>query len=487
MLTYYYAQQRKIEVEIDETLGAVPPRPLMRKAGFALAGRLSRALPAAERLVPLANHVRDGWSFIDTNQFVPSAALGRIRRYGLVKHKNNAQAVLTGCITVEVADVSDLQLIVAKYRLSMVHPFRFATRLYQLRVQPGDEPITIANALAAERGVRSAEPELLEALRLQQKLPKDPQLAQQPQWEAVDAQGAWDHGAFGRDIRVAVVDQGCFLEHPDLGPPFGPLGYFQNGSDENTIFRATSANFPKKSHGTFCAGMIAGRANGIGGRGIAPQAALSVVGLVRDTFSQEVMARALAFATRPSDEVPGSTLRGVDIISCSIDFSLPLRTVLQRALEATRQGRSGLGTLVFWAIPNEPTPIARNGICSSAVVIPVGASKGLEGPDNCAFGPELEFLAPGAVLSTSDTGLYGSHSGTSFATPLAAGVAALMLGINRELRAEQVRALMRACCTPIGAGGRTDTAGHGVVNAAAAVRLADQSLTAPVDALIANP
>lgn len=461
-----------MEVELDDRVRAVPPAPLMRRVLLSAARLLPGAAPPAKRLGEVSRHRLDGWNFVDVER-IPALAARGIRRYGVVRHTDGVVAVLTGCVAVELTPSGDLEALQRKHQLSLVHTFRFAARLYQLRVRPGDDPLTVANLLRTEPGVRAAEPELREPLQPRQRLEDDPLLAQQEQWEAIDAAAAWRAGVLGTGVVIAIIDQGCFLGHRDLGPPFGPVGYFHDGSDEGTVFEPTAAGFPRKSHGTFCAGMALARANGEGGRGVAPQAALAVVGLRHETFSQEVLARAVAFATSPGSEVPGREESGADVISCSVDVALPVRTVLRRALDATAGGRSGRGVPVFWAVPNAPVPIPDDGVCSVPVVIPVGAAIGRLGPDTCAFGPQLEFLAPGrTVLSTSGDGSYARHSGTSFATPIAAGIAALILGLNPALSADEVRAKMRASCTPVNGAGRTPTAGHGIVNAAAAVRLA---------------
>jgi len=124
---------------------------------------------------------------------------------------------------------------------------------------------------------------------------------------------------------------------------------------------------------------------------------------------------------------------------------------------------------------------------SSPHAISVGASTnfGLRS-DYSQFGPDLDFLAPSSggtkeIISTdrmsskgSDPGNYSqSFGGTSAATPMAAGVAALMLSRNPNLTAAQIRTLMRQTCQKIGddpyTDGRNDHYGYGRIDAQAAV------------------
>ncbi len=105
------------------------------------------------------------------------------------------------------------------------------------------------------------------------------------------------------------------------------------------------------------------------------------------------------------------------------------------------------------------------------------------------YGGTLDFLAPSdrgwnAVVTLDPTGfigetpslVYSNFSGTSAACPLAAGVGALVLTVNPELRATEVRTLMQQTCDKIGGvtytNGRHFQYGYGRVNASNAVRRA---------------
>lgn len=109
--------------------------------------------------------------------------------------------------------------------------------------------------------------------------------------------------------------------------------------------------------------------------------------------------------------------------------------------------------------------------------------------DYSQYGPKLDFLAPSSggtqyVYTTDRTGLQGDaaddynpyFSGTSAATPLASGVAALMLSRNEHLTATQIRTIMQQTCQQIGddpyVNGRNDHCGYGRIDARAAVAAA---------------
>jgi subtilisin family serine protease len=135
----------------------------------------------------------------------------------------------------------------------------------------------------------------------------------------------------------------------------------------------------------------------------------------------------------------------------------------------------------------------RSGIAYPAgnqYTIAVGASTdfGLRS-DYSQFGANLDFLAPSsggrkAICTTDRMGAKGddpnnysqSFGGTSAATPLASGVAALMLSRNASLTADRIRTILQQTCQRIGdepyAAGRNDYYGYGRIDARAAVTAA---------------
>jgi subtilisin family serine protease len=106
------------------------------------------------------------------------------------------------------------------------------------------------------------------------------------------------------------------------------------------------------------------------------------------------------------------------------------------------------------------------------------------------FGPEADIAAPGVHNYTTDiSGSEGYNSGgtldgdyvsnfngTSSATPIVAGVSALVLSANLNLREAQVRRILKQTADKVGqvvyTNGRNDKMGHGRVNALKAVQAA---------------
>jgi hypothetical protein len=90
-----------------------------------------------------------------------------------------------------------------------------------------------------------------------------------------------------------------------------------------------------------------------------------------------------------------------------------------------------------------------------------------------SYGSFVALSAPGAgIWTTSRGGIYQAWSGTSFSSPLAAGVAAVMMTANPALGAAQVELLMYSSSVDLGTTGRDPQFGFGRVDAAAGAQAA---------------
>jgi hypothetical protein len=334
-------------------------------------------------------------------------------------------------------------------------------------------------AVMQEPGVAYAEPDFIEHIG-RRHTPADPEFANQWHHANIQAEAAWDLTK-GDGVTIAVIDNGFDKRHPDL--LFGTLsGAFRPTPDQaDADFVAGTGAIGDQDHGTACAGMIAAQSgNGSGGCGVAFSAALNMVACLGDQVgTQSTLARAVAYAARASLEDPAKPASvGADIIACSLGPNgavWTMRQVLSDAIDfAATQGREGKGCAIFWACTNGNFPIGSDEVCSHAQVIAVGRSRRTDQDDASGFGPQLEFLAPGVdVRIPSSGGGYQVTTGTSFAAPCAAGVAALALSKNKALTAKELRQLMRDACDKVGnlpyIDGRNTRFGHGRVNAKRAV------------------
>ena len=99
------------------------------------------------------------------------------------------------------------------------------------------------------------------------------------------------------------------------------------------------------------------------------------------------------------------------------------------------------------------------------------------------YGPYVDLAAPGVgILSTAAGGGYSSVSGTSFSSPLTAGVVALMMAANPSLAPSQIESILKSTATDLGTAGYDQYYGYGRVNAASAVQAAAQARSSDTQA-----
>lgn len=375
--------------------------------------------------------------------------------------------------------------------LEVVRQVRFAPNSYEVAVPAERDFLDVALQLHERNEFVYAEPEMIQHVGQRSWKPtKDPRYKFQWQWHPLRSTGA-DIGAEiawgytrGSGVRIAVIDTGFDVSHPDLKAAIGNRsGYFEDRSGTDPVFVPGLNGFPDDSHGTFCAGMAAARANNReGGVGIANRAELMLVACLdyAAVGTQATLARAVAYAADPANENSRANSQdGATVISCSVgpdDGDWDLESLLEDALNfAVTKGRGGLGTPIFWAVGNDYHPVATDPVASHAAVIAVGCSTQSDEAGTSAFGPGLEFLAPGVgVYSTTSGGQYDYNTGTSYAAPCAAGIAALVLARHPGWTWQQARQKIRDTCDKVGgvtygSDGRHQHYGYGRVNAGKAV------------------
>lgn len=499
----YVVRQQRVSIEqIEGILAVLPAKREASQADFMQSfGEIIEASSKAEEDPDWQAFENAGWIFVRPNDAVQRAfdTHNRVDNAESVRqvfrHFSGRTFLGSDQLSVKLrAEMSEDEVRSAlnAENLEIVNQLKFAPNLYEVRVKGDRDFLQTSLELAGNSDFLYAEPQFIEHIPLRF-TPTDPDYGEQ--WHLnntgqdggttgadISAEDAWDMTR-GAGITIAVVDGGFDVSHPDLTAAItATSGYFQMDGIGNTVFIQGLGGLPSANHGTFCAGMAAARANnGEGGSGVANQAALTVVSVLNDALgTQASLARAIAYAADPTQEVSTANPNdGADIISCSLGpNSMPwtMTQTLEDAIDfAVANGRGGLGTPIFWATDNGNVPVAQDEVVSYDNTIAVGRSNRNDLEDNSAFGPELDFLATGVdVFSTQAGGGYGISTGTSFAAPTAAGVGALVLSANPDLTWQQVRQMMRDTCDQIGgvvydASGHNDDYGFGRINAARAV------------------
>lgn len=445
-----------------------------------------------------------GWIFVEARPPLADAAITRHKLEGMAAVRpvlvDSGGNTLIGTELVYVRVDPDLTTDEALSRLradglERPRPLGFCANLFEATLPPGRPFLDTVAELQDKDWYMFAEPSFLQIITGRQS-PNDPEFGRQ--WHHhnegtgggkrgadISSLAAWATTS-GDGIRIAIIDNGMQVDHPDLstGIIFG--GHFTCDAKGQPTFICyrPGQEFPDRAHGTLCMGMAGARKNNHeGGCGSAPAADLIPIACATDQVgTQETLAKAIAFAANPATQacdIPRE--RGAHIIACSLGPQTgewQICSVLDCAIrEAARIGRGGLGVPIFWAVQNKNVPIARDQVCSHDDVIAVGQSTYRDVRVEGAFGDKLEFLAPGfRVLSTTSGSGYDIDDGASYACPLAAGVAALVLSVRSGLTRHQILEVLRRCCDKIGeesttyVEGRHPRYGYGRINAARAVQ-----------------
>jgi subtilisin family serine protease len=261
----------------------------------------------------------------------------------------------------------------------------------------------------------------------------------------IGADEAWPTST-GNAVKVAVLDTGIDVNHPDL----------QVKGGINCIVSGASYT-DDHGHGTHCAGIIAAKDNEIGVVGVAPNAWLYAVKVLNSKGS--------GYTSDIIEGIDWSVANGMDVISMSLGssyYSLSFDNACKNAYNN--------GIVIVAAAGND----GKDTISYPAAYASVIAVTATDSSDNIAYfsnyGDDAELAAPGvSIYSTYKNGGYAYMSGTSMATPHVAGVAALIIEDNPTMTAQQVRAKLQASAEDLGTSGRDNYFGYGLVDADQAV------------------
>ncbi|MFP5224840.1 MAG: S8 family serine peptidase, partial [Actinomycetota bacterium] len=267
----------------------------------------------------------------------------------------------------------------------------------------------------------------------------DPLRSQQWGWQKIHSQAAWKKTK-GGGVRVAVVDTGIDLEHPDLVDRLLPgRDFVEPGTNPQD----------RHGHGTLVAGIIGATAdNSIGISGVAPEVRLIPVralgadgrgdaGDVADAIDWSVQAGAEVINLSLVDESGGTTGIGGVFRDRRVENAI------------SRAASKGIVIVIAAGNDDEGGNAQTSYDATDPGVIVVGASTRADRRAAYSnYGSGLDILAPGGGSAsdpgesgcTVDNGIvstwwspgssgprYGASCGTSMATAFVSGVAAMLV------------------------------------------------------------
>lgn len=355
--------------------------------------------------------------------------------------------------------------------------------VYRLRspLRSGFEVLAVANRLAESDGVLFAEPNVFFSGR-GGLIPNDPFFSMS--WGLhnigqslgavdidLDAPEAWDITLGGADQVVVIIDTGVDPFHPDLNLISG-ADTTDDGPGDGRPFNSFD------NHGTAVAGCVSAKINNwMGSAGIAPASKVASARTFRTVSADggwvsqsSWTVEALSWAESIGARITNNS-NAYDFISAAIDTKYA----------QTRDN----GMIHFASVHNDGEEIITYPALLPSVNAVAAVDRFGKRPWFGNYGPGVDFAAPGhEILSTDRSGADGYvagdyliGSGTSFAAPYAAGVAALILSRNPTLASPTVERILNDTCTDLGEPGYDLEFGWGVVNAAQAVAMADPAMT----------
>ena len=281
---------------------------------------------------------------------------------------------------------------------------------------------------------------------------------------------AWSITKGSPTIKILVFETGIQQDHPDINQL--PGRDFTTGAI-NGILGGGPTN-QCDNHGTSVAGCITGIINNsIGTVGVAPDC--KVISAKVGTSITPCNGSWQGQISWTVNAINWAMANGVRVTNNSNDYGSSSSTMTSAYLAARNagivnfasSGNSGNTTIGFPA--------------SVQSVNAVGATNRTgQRASFSSYGTKLAFVAPGQAIYTTDrTGSNGYGSGdyviidgTSFSSPYAAGVAALILSVNPSFTPSQVETTMKNTCRDMDAAGYDLFTGWGMLNADAAVRAA---------------
>ena len=126
-----------------------------------------------------------------------------------------------------------------------------------------------------------------------------------------------------------------------------------------------------------------------------------------------------------------------------------------------------IGGLLFWAAGNDGRYLDWGDRDADDIIVVGGTDQNDDFASFSAYGPAVDFVAPAVDVYTatySSDSSYGEGTGTSFACPLSAGLAALAWSANPALTPDEVEVILKAGCDDLGSPGVDDIYGYGRIN-----------------------
>ena len=445
----------------------------------------------------------DGFMLVELENTSREQAVDIVAQWNVLETNANVSPILSREGDIQISFVpnqfsvrlkheSDYSLLLQKlesYPVKSIEPCSFIPGLYRITLSEAHHKTSmqIANELHRSGLFKNAAPEVLMFI---ERLTNATYFQQQ--WGlhgtfGIRAPQAWAITTGSPNIRIAILDSGVDLGHPDLEDNLLTGFNATTGALDGSVVWSD----PNYAHGTAVAGIAAAVGN-------------NIAGVAYNSKVLPIFDGGLTSTARIVAAINWAVNNGADVINISSRYveHIDINDAIRNAVTT---GRNGLGTVIVASSGNGINRVGTTTVVYPARhpdVIAVGAinSQGVRAPFS-DHGPNLDVVAPGVGIFTTDvrgipgrpgyTALgnkyFSNFEGTSASAPFVAGVAALILSVRPDLRAQQVRNIIKSTANrglpgftthenrPNGTWNRY--VGHGLVNAYEAVRSVAPSIS----------
>jgi subtilisin len=228
-------------------------------------------------------------------------------------------------------------------------------------------------------------------------------------------------------------------------------------------------------HGTHCAGIVAAEYNDLGVVGVAPEASLYAVKILEEEGTIQALVEGINWCVdNDMDIISVSLVTG----ECEIVEQACENAYNNGLLIVATAGDANVASFVLWP-------------ANYSTVIAVGATDSNNQLwSGSPSGSEMEFVAPGVDVKSTVPGGYATHFGTSCSTPHVAGLAALIWSSpidssydyddDGEWDNNEVRKKLQDSAYDLGAAGRDEIYGFGLIDGLVATEYLDEEYTLTV-------
>jgi serine protease len=463
------------------------------------AAQLAEVDPSLAGSHPQLERYRDSGAWVEVERLATTHPSPRGKLQDLrLRHGSLTFAASVGAdALVRLAEGASASVVFEREGLRVIGLASRRLRIYRVQGGPGEDGVVLAGRLAGAQGLVSATPDLYLAHRTASRPgfaipPDDEHYTAQWYLKLLDIESAWRLSTGDRATRVAIIDTGCDLDHPDLRDAFVQGLDLVDEDDDPRFTPGAKGN----EHGTACAGIVGAVGNnGVGIAGVCPDCELICIRLFKQHSDLVPVSRDIAAFEHVLETAAAVASNSWGFAEATA-VPEPLRAIIEAVIH---DGRDGRGAAVAFAAGNENRELVAQELGGIPGVLNVGAVNNFEEAAPFSnFGSSVDLTAPNATYTTDIEGPEGEgpgdytalFGGTSAACPVVSGVAALLLSAKPELMGGELADLLVATARPAlyaqpDATGHDPIYGYGMVAPAVALRSA-LGVPAPSDAGVAD-